>query len=80
MKFAFIVEHAVLYGVARLCLLLGVSRSGFYAWVEREPSARAREDGRLLVLIRSIFNRSRGTYGAPRVHAELWISAIRARA
>lgn len=70
-KFAFIVEHAVLYGVARLCLLLGVSRSGFYAWVEREPSARAREDGRLLVLIRSIFNRSRGTYGAPRVHAEL---------
>lgn len=71
MKFAFIALHAFQYGVARLCELLGVSRSGFYAWREREPSARAREDGRLLVLIRSIYKRSRGTYGAPRVHAEL---------
>ena len=71
MKFGFIALHAVTYGVERLCALLGVSRSGFYAWRKREPSERAREDERLLVLIRSIFKRSRETYGAPRVHAEL---------
>lgn len=71
MRFGFIAANAVRYGAARLCALLGVSRSGFYAWREREPSAREREDGRLRVLIRSVFKRSRGTYGAPRVHAEL---------
>lgn len=71
MKFGLIVQQAPKYGVARLCELLGVSRSGFYAWKGREPSARAQEDRRLVVLIRSIFKRSRGTYGAPRVHAEL---------
>lgn len=70
-KFGLIALPAVQYGVARLCEVLGVSRSGFYAWRGREPSARACEDDRLLVLIRSIFKRSHGTCGAPRVHAEL---------
>src|SRR5690606_14214011 len=54
-----------------MCRALEVSRSGFYAWLRREPSERAREDKRLLVHIRSIHNGSNGTYGSPRVHEEL---------
>lgn len=50
---------------------LEVSRSGFYAWLGRGESRRAREDFRLTVLIREEHARSRGTYGAPRIHAAL---------
>jgi putative transposase len=59
------------YPIATMCRVLGVSPSGFYAWDKREPSARAQADARLLNRIRSIHERSRGTYGAPRIHAEL---------
>ena len=51
--------------------LLGVSTSGYYAWNLRCPSARDLEDQQLLEHIRAIHKRSRGTYGAPRIHAEL---------
>lgn len=59
------------YRVQTMCRLLGVSPSGFYAWSSRPRSKRAQADEVLLVAIRSIHQRSRGTYGAPRVHAEL---------
>jgi putative transposase len=59
------------YSVRRMGRLLGVSPSGYYAWARRPASKRAQADERLLVEIRSIHQRSRGTYGAPRVHAEL---------
>jgi len=51
--------------------VLGVSRSGFYAWISRAPSARARADATLTNRIQAIHKRSRETYGAPRIHAEL---------
>jgi putative transposase len=54
-----------------MCQLLGVSVSGYYAWQRRPPSARATADAALGVRIRAIHERSRGTYGAPRVQAEL---------
>ena len=54
-----------------MCDLLEVSASGYYAWLRRQQSERARSDAELLALIRSIHERSRGTYGAPRIHAEL---------
>ena len=59
------------HGVSRLCRVLGVSRAGFYAWQDRPRSARAVADQQLTEQIRGIHQRSRGTYGAPRVHAEL---------
>ena len=57
--------------VSRLCKALGVTRSGFYAWSSRSPSARELRDRQLLELIGRIHKDSRGTYGVPRVHAEL---------
>jgi putative transposase len=59
------------FGVGRLCRVLGVSRSGHYAWSKRTPSKRATEDEELAGRIVAIHQRSRGTYGVPRIHAEL---------
>ncbi|MGB4502368.1 MAG: IS3 family transposase [Dethiobacteria bacterium] len=59
--------------ISNLCRVLGVSTSGFYAWRGRKPSARAREDAKLMKLIVEIHRESRGTYGAPRIHAELTV-------
>ena len=53
-----------------------VSRSGFYAWVRREPSARDLADKELLTKIRRVHKASKQTYGAPRVHAELAAEGI----
>ena len=65
------------YPVATMCRLLDVSTSGYYAWRKRPRSAKAKADAELLARIRSISERSRGTYGAPRVHAELGAQGIR---
>jgi transposase InsO family protein len=54
-----------------MCELLGVSSSGYYAWVKRRPSRRVETDDALIAEIRAAHTASRGTYGAPRVHAEL---------
>ena len=59
------------YPVAMLCRMLGVSKSGYYAWRGRAPSERSRQDALLDEKIREIHSRSRETYGYPRVHAEL---------
>ena len=59
------------YRVAMMCRVLDVSRSGYYAWLKREPSARAQANAALVETIRKIHEESDGTYGAPRVHAEL---------
>ena len=65
------------YPVAVLCKILGVSRSGYYAWRDRPPSARQRQDAALCERIEQIHERSRRTYGAPRVHAELRALGVR---
>ena len=57
--------------IARMSRVLEVSRIGFYAWAGRRPSRRAREDSDLGQRIQDIHEQSRGTYGAPRIHAEL---------
>ena len=60
-----------------LCQTLGVSPSGFYAWHDRPLSARAQADVALQEQIETIYARSRRTYGAPRVHAELRALGVR---
>lgn len=64
------------FAMALMSRVLQVSRSGFYAWDGRQPCRRAREDARLALKIRQIHNNSRGTYGAPRIHAELAAGGI----
>ena len=54
-----------------MCRVLEVSTSGYYAWRKRRLSRRAREDEALMKEIRQIHQRSKGTYGAPRIHAQL---------
>jgi putative transposase len=67
----FIAAAKAHYPVSLLCRVLGVSRASFYAWCDRGPSARQLADQQLLQQISRIHRASRGTYGAPRVHAEL---------
>lgn len=77
MKFDFIRRHADQYPVLVMCRVLGVSRSGYYAWRRRPESRRGREDRQLKVRIRTIFHESRRTYGSPRIHRELRRRGIR---
>lgn len=69
--YRFVDEEKAVFPVTTMCRLLGVSPSGFWAWTKRPPSERARSDAALTGEIRRIHVRSRGTYGVPRVHAEL---------
>jgi putative transposase len=60
-----------MFSIRAMCRVLEVSTSGYYAWRRRMISVRKREDEKLQQRIRAIHERSRGTYGAPRIHAEL---------
>jgi len=64
-------EHQAVYRIRVMCRVLGVSASGYYAWEQREPSARARANEQLLERIRTIHAKSRETYGVPRVIEDL---------
>jgi len=64
------------YPIRVMARVLGVSASGFYDWRDRQPSDRQRSDTALLRRIRTIHAVSHGTYGAPRVHAELQAESI----
>jgi len=59
------------HSVGVMCRLLQISRSGFYAWLDRPMSARARSDLALTGRIEAIHRRSKDTYGSPNIHAEL---------
>ena len=63
--------NQAVFPIALMARVLSVSKAGYYAWVGRPPSARAAADAALLKRIRTVHGSSRGTYGAPRVHAEL---------
>jgi putative transposase len=63
--------------VSTMCRTLKVSKSGYYAWRERPPSARAKADAALSERIGRIHADSRGTYGAPRIHFELRALGVR---
>ena len=67
MRFAFIAKHRGVWPVSWLCGALGVSRSGFHAWLVRAPSARARSDIEVGRKVRASFTLSDRTYGARRV-------------
>lgn len=63
--------HQGEYPITTMCRVLEVSTSGYYAWLKRSPSRRAQEDEVLTREIKRIHTHSKGTYGAPRIHAQL---------
>ena len=63
--------------VRQMCRVLGVSASGYYDWRDRKPSRRAMANAVLVEQIRQIHAESDGTYGMPRVRAELMDREIR---
>ena len=69
--FRFVKVNQADYPITTMCRLLGVSTSGYYAWVDRGPSTRDEANARLLETINGIHQQSRRTYGAPRITAEL---------
>lgn len=71
MRFEFIHAESARFPVRALCELMGVSKSGYYAWCNRHPSKRDLENARLKSEIRVVHAESRGTYGSPRVYQEL---------
>lgn len=71
MKYTFIVAHEVEFAVRRMCHVLGVGRSGYYAWRKRTPSTREEANQALLALIAAEHKSSRKTYGSPRLHMVL---------
>lgn len=76
-RFRFVHDHGDLFEVKRMCELVEVPKSSFYAWRNRVPSARERADEALAEQIRVIWEQSRGTYGVPRVLGQLHRRGVR---
>ena len=71
MKYTFIAEHSQEFAIRLMCRVLGVSPSGYYAWQKRPVSQRQQANEQLCEQIRGVYERSRSTYGSPRIHADL---------
>jgi putative transposase len=76
MKFAFIARHRTVWPQSWLCSALGVSRSGFHAWLGRRPGQRALDDERIAPKVRASFLASDRTYGARRVWRDVLADGI----
>lgn len=76
-RFRFVDAERARFPVSLLCRMVGVSKSGYYAWRGRPPSKRSRQDATLTERIVEVHKRSRETYGYPRVHAELVALGVR---
>ncbi|WP_425338000.1 IS3 family transposase [Streptomyces violaceorubidus] len=72
-RFQFVADHQRRYGVKRLCTILGIARSSFYYWrrAAADRAARRAADAHLAARIRAVHRDSDGTYGVPRITAEL---------
>jgi transposase InsO family protein len=71
LRFGWIHQQREQFEVSVMCDVLQVSRSGYYAWVSRAPSVRRLRQEELIGQIFQVHEQSQGTYGSPRVHAEL---------
>ena len=77
MKFRFISVHRETFKVGRMCALLNVSRSGYYAWLRRPESRQSRDNRALEDKIRVLHAASHGIYGAPKIHHDLRDDGVR---
>jgi hypothetical protein len=77
MIYTFMAAHEEEFKIERMCRVLGVGRSGYYAWRSRPASQRARANEILLEKIQAEYQASRATYGSPRIHATLQRQGVR---
>lgn len=75
MKYAWIKQHAEDFAVDAMCRFMSVSRSAYYDWLKRGPSAGERDDVALSEMIQSSFGKSRATYGTRRLKAALSVQS-----
>ena len=71
MKYACIDRNRDQFSIQLMCRVLGVSRSGYYASKVRPESDRSKRDRKLVKEIKRVHTQSKGTYGSPRIKAEL---------
>ena len=71
MKYTFMAAHEEQFQIKRMCRMLSVKRSGYYAWRKRAPSTREEANQALLELIQAEHQRNRKTYGSPRLYVVL---------
>lgn len=77
MSYQIIETNRQVGSVERVCGVLGVSVSGYYAWRGRQPSQHQQADAVLLKAIEEVYQAGRGVYGSPRIHAALRQQGIR---
>ena len=77
--YEFIRTEKANFPVAAMCKVMGVSRSAFYAWLERKPSERERQHEALLEQVQAVYSASKCRYGSPRVHRALRKQGMRFR-
>jgi putative transposase len=77
MRFRFVAAERASFPVRLLRRVVGAAASGFYAWLRRGPARREGADRGLGARVEAVFAASRGTYGSPRVHAELRAQGVR---
>jgi transposase InsO family protein len=75
-RYQFIQEHTSEFGVQEMCRVLGLSRSGYYAWLDRPASQHTQRDATLSDQIRLLYHESSARYGSPRIHRELQVQGI----
>jgi hypothetical protein len=71
MRLQFIEDHRDEFPVSRMCKVLDVSRSGYYAWRRRPPSEREMANQGLYKKVKAVYDRNHGTYGSPRIYRAL---------
>jgi len=63
--------HRFKFAIEKMCKVFKVGRSGYYDWLEREPSARTLENQKAKQIIKMIYKESKGRYGSPKITEEL---------
>jgi len=71
MKYEFIHSYRSTFRIQKMCIILEVSRSGYYGWIDRPESKRSQENRVLLKAIKDIHKESKEIYGSPRITEEL---------
>lgn len=77
MRFQFIADYQDEFPIVRMCKVLGVSRSGYYAWRDRPPSQREMANRALYQQIKAVYDESDGSYGSPRIYKALKKQGVR---